>query len=80
MPGDIWDTVDLFWLCHAVDSTGSIQQLSLPEQGGLLAQDSWTIWAFAYTVSCWNELRRDLIAESQRAATLASMHEKVRRS
>lgn len=76
IPEEIWDAIDLFWLCHTRVpgfENVTVQRTGYPKNGGALNQDNWTMWAFEVIESEFNsfvaaekgEIRRQ---ETQHAA------------
>ena len=80
MPDDLWDTIDLFWLCHSIDSSGSLRRIGLPEPGAVLDQDSWTMWAFAQAELAFRVLVHDLKEDQRHADELRVIHNNLKRS
>ena len=78
--GGLWDTIDLFWMCHSVDSSGSVSRTGYPESGAVLEQSSWTMWAFAQIEAAFLLFLRDHREDQRHAHAVATAHEHMRRS
>lgn len=77
MPGEIWEAVDLFWMCHSM-SGSRVCRTGYPAPGSVLDQDAWCMWAFLRLGDAVHGLVADLIEDQRHARELATLHAKVR--
>ena len=77
--GSLWDTIDLFWMCNTVDSTGNVCRTGYPLSGGVLEQNAWVMWAFAQIESAFRWFIADSREDQRHAHAVATAHEHMRR-
>lgn len=74
---DLWELVDLFWLCYSRVqgfSGWGLQQIALPGPGTPLEQDNRTMWALKTLEMAFYILQNDLQQESVHARSLEASH------
>jgi len=80
IPKGIWDTLDLFWLCHTRSpgmSGWTVQRTAYPEPGTPLEQNNWTMWAFGVLQAEFYALQADRQDDQRTANDLEQQHRKV---
>lgn len=80
IPRDLWDAVELFWLCYT-RSPGlagwTLQRTAYPGPGTPLDQDNRLMWAFAVIEAEFYHLQADLQGERQHANSVEQLHRQV---
>lgn len=76
IPERIWRTLGVFWMCYQRRpgfNGMEVARVSLPEDGGVLVQDNWTMWAFGVLENAFYEL------DGEKHSQHVQSHEEVKR-
>ena len=77
---DLWDAINLFWLCYCrVPGQGGwlLQRTGYPEPGGVMEQDAWTMWTQLELERHFVIFQDELRQEQGRATELAAVHARI---
>jgi len=78
--GELWQTLDLFWLCYTRVpgfSGWGLQRTGYPRAGSAMRQDYWTMSMFQIIEAEFNKVQAENSEESRHARDLQVAHQNI---